>query len=126
MTLATLPAAVEKYATAFESTQSAKRSQSPEWLNSLRDQAWSTFSELGLPTKRRGNELWKYTNLRPLADADFSLGTVGKVSVEQIKSNAPWDDSWDTVVLVYGGFSSHLYNQHGADGQTKSSIAQAI
>ncbi|MCH8897645.1 MAG: Fe-S cluster assembly protein SufD, partial [Chloroflexi bacterium] len=43
----------------------------PAWLGQLREQAWSRFGQLGLPTLRRGNEKWKYTDVRPVANTTF-------------------------------------------------------
>ena len=90
-TLTAPPASVEKYASAFESLDD---SGFPQWLITTRLQAWTNFSDLGIPIKRRGNELWKYTNLRPLADAEFEYGTIGLVSLDEIRSNGPGDDAW--------------------------------
>ena len=125
MTLASQPAAVEKYSAAYES-HSADTASSPEWLKSLRQQAWLTFSELGIPTARRGNELWKYTNLQPLAAIDFEYGIAGTASLEQIKNSAPWDDAWNTVVVVDGNFHAELSNIHGTSGLTAGSLAEAV
>ena len=46
----------------------------PDWLRELRAAAWERFDTLGFPTARRGNERWKYTNVRPIAQAEFGLG----------------------------------------------------
>jgi Fe-S cluster assembly protein SufD len=125
MTLATLPAAVDKYSEAYASFADAN-SGSPEWLSTVRKQAWATFSELGIPVKRRGNELWKYTDLRPLAAVDFEYGTVGSVTLDEIKTAGPWDDAWDTVVVVDGKFNSELSNLHGTAGLSTERLAEAI
>ena len=125
MTLATPPAAVDKFSTEYESFV-VENSSSPDWLKAVRQQAWSTFSELGLPTKRRGTELWKYTNLQPLADADFAYGVTGSVSLDQMKVVGPWDDAFDTVVVVDGEFSVELSNLHGSTGLDAGSLAEAI
>jgi Fe-S cluster assembly protein SufD len=125
MTLATQPAAVEKFSAAYESFV-AENGSSPEWLKSLRQQAWTTFSELGLPTKRRGNELWKYTNLQPLAAGDFTFGLAGTTSLDEIKNAGPWDDAWDSIVVVDGKFSAELSNFHGTDGLIAGSLVEAI
>lgn len=125
MMLATPPAAVEKYSAAYESFV-AGSSSSPKWLKALRKQAWSTFSELGLPTKRRGNELWKYTNLQPLAAAEFEYGLTGLVTLDQIKAVGPWDDVWNTVVVIDGKFSKQLSILHGTAGLNAGSLAEAI
>ena len=123
MILAAPPTSVEKYAAAFESLSD---SGTPGWLIATRLQAWANFSELGIPTARRGNELWKYTNLRPLADAGFEYGQIGPVSLDQIKSAGPWDDAWDTVVVVDGNFSAQLSSLNGTPGLTAGSLGEAI
>jgi Fe-S cluster assembly protein SufD len=125
MTLATSPAAVDKFSAAYESLV-AESASSPQWLKDVRQQAWNTFAELGLPTKRRGNELWKYTNLQPLAAADFEYSVGGSVTEDQIKAAAPWDDSWNTVVVVDGKFNAELSNLNGSAGLIAGSLAEAI
>ena len=125
MMLATPPVAVEKFSGAYESLV-AGSSDVPEWLKAVRQQGWVTFSELGLPTKRRGNELWKYTNLQPLAAADFAYSIGGSVTVDQIKAAGPWDDVWNTVVVVDGKFSAELSNLHDTAGLDAGSLAEAI
>jgi Fe-S cluster assembly protein SufD len=125
MTLATLPAAVDKYSVAYEAG-AGTREGSPAWLSSARRRAWQTFSELGIPVKRRGNELWKYTDLRPLAEVAFEYGALGPVTPDEIKATAPWDDAWDTVVVVDGKYSKDLSNLHGTSGLTAGSLDEAI
>ena len=51
---------------------------SPPWLNDLRAAAWEKFDASGFPTARRGNEPWKYTNVRPIAQGRFSAGDIGR------------------------------------------------
>ncbi len=46
----------------------------PAWLRDVRRDALAEFQRAGFPTERRGNEAWKYTNPRPIADGAFSLG----------------------------------------------------
>ena len=48
---------------------------SPAWLNDLRAAAWDSFDSKGFPTARRGNEPWKYTNVRPIAQGQFASPT---------------------------------------------------
>ena len=107
MTLATSPAAVEKFSSAYENVDQAK---SPGWLSDTRQKAWSIFSELGIPVKRRGNELWKYTNLAPVADSNFEYDVSGSVSIDQVRSTSPWDDTWNIAVVVDGRFNADLSN----------------
>tara|TARA_Y100001934_G_scaffold274465_1_gene366811 strand:+ start:11262 stop:12614 length:1353 start_codon:yes stop_codon:yes gene_type:complete len=125
MTLVTSPDAVDKFSSAYEKF-TVEKATSPNWVKKLREQAWSTFSEIGIPTKRRGNELWKYTNLQPLTALDFDAGHSGSVTTARIKNSAPWDDDWHTLVVVDGKFSSELSRINDIDGLQLISLNEAI
>ncbi len=123
MTLATSPAAVENFSSAYENADHAK---SPGWLSGTRQDAWSIFSELGIPVKRRGNELWKYTNLAPVAEYDFEYDVSGSVSIEQIRLTSPWDDTWNIAVVVDGKFNADLSALHEDAGLRVESLSDAF
>ena len=92
------------------------------WTQELRDTAWSTFQRLGFPIARRGNERWKYTSVRPLAAAQFSIPSEldpdSGADIQDVKCLAPWQDDWTNLVFVDGLFSSALSTEgpvnHGA------------
>ena len=48
-------------------------SGAPQWLADLRRGAFAAFESAGFPTARRGNEPWKYTNVRPIAESVFEV-----------------------------------------------------
>ena len=73
----TQTAQTEQYLAAFEAVEREDRARSPEWLRDLRREAMAAFERLGFPTARRGNEEWKYTDVRPIARASFALPDVG-------------------------------------------------
>ena len=99
----------------------------PAWLNTLRQRGFDNFSRLGFPTARKGNEAWKYTNVAPVARAEFSLPSKSDVSEgEELRSAAPWVDDWNTLVFVNGQFNSDLSHVHELDGVTVSSLARAM
>jgi Fe-S cluster assembly protein SufD len=50
----------------------AENSSEPEWLRSLRAEAFRFFTENGFPTPR--NEEWKYTNVAGISDFEFEIG----------------------------------------------------
>ena len=85
---------------------------SPAWLNDLRAAAWERFDSSGFPTARRGNEPWKYTNVRPIAQGQFStaglrrdgpvdllIGADGRPNVGDFLNN-----SW--TKLVFPGWAT--------------------
>ena len=68
----TQTAHTEQYLAAFEAVERDDRGRSPEWLRELRREAMAAFDRTGFPTARRGNEEWKYTDVRPIARASFA------------------------------------------------------
>ena len=99
------------YAAGFTALQDAVSSNgAAAWLAPARERAWARFSELGFPTARRGNERWKYTNLAPLAQVGFNLAEPPATlpALDQVRSIAPWDDAWTTLVFIDGTFSKKL------------------
>ena len=108
------PTRYERYADGFYALgQSSDHPQAP-WVRELRDRAWARFNELGFPTARRGNEKWKYTNVRPVASAqlDVPLDPYPKQDAEAraLRLLAPRQDSWVNMVFVDGKYSEPLSN----------------
>jgi Fe-S cluster assembly protein SufD len=61
------------YLSTFAAFEQNGASSSPEWLKAIRKQAIANFERDGFPTARRGNEQWKYTDVRALAAQPFTL-----------------------------------------------------
>ena len=77
--------------------------ESPDWLREARRQALERFLALGFPTATRGNERWKYTNVTPIARAEFTYPEVPhSMPEETLRSAAFWAADWDTLVFVDG------------------------
>lgn len=118
-----------KYAAHFQARESRKEASASAWLSQLRNQAWSQFAELGLPTARRGNEKWKYTDIRPIASAAFEypldLDPDAGTNSAELKGVAPWQDDWVSLVFVDGCYSSSL-STAAANGVSMGSLADAI
>lgn len=106
MTLAT--ARGEKYAADYKALTETR--PAPGWMSELRQRGWDHFDSIGFPTARRGNELWKYTNLAPLDRGEFRLrlDEPGSVGLDEIQQNAPWSAEWTSLVFVDGRYSETL------------------
>ena len=105
----------ERYLADFEAASLS--GGGPEWLGGLRQQAIESFGRVGFPTQTRGNERWKYTNVGPLARATFSYSLdfdSESMSPDRMKSLAPWDDEWTTLVFVDGRYAPGLSRGEGA------------
>ena len=84
--------------------------EQPEWLQDLRRKAFEHFQETGFPSARRGNEPWKYTNVAPVAEAEFALASPPEhePAVEELEAAAPWCTVWHELVFVNGHHSVAL------------------
>ena len=101
----------------------------PEWLRDVRAAAWERFLAVGLPTARRGNEPYKYTNVAPIAQAELALAMngSGEIGAKELGEIAPLQDGCARLVFVDGRYSTALSSMpSGADGVRVSSLADAI
>jgi Fe-S cluster assembly protein SufD len=98
----------ERYNTDFAAL-SDERKHEPSWLRDLRRKGIDAFTELGFPTARRGNEAWKYTDIRPIAAATFEHPKVaGDLSATQLETLLPFDGTLSRIVFVDGFFVEGL------------------
>ena len=120
-TATTSPADTYPHYTAAYAAQSIR---GPASLRDLRSSGWDAFQRLGLPTARRGNEPWKYTNAAPIAREAFAHPQPlsvddGAVTLADVQSAAPWQADWRTLVLVDGVFAPDLSSGVCAPEPTK-------
>ncbi len=83
-------------------------------LNELRVTGWREFERIGFPVHRRGNELWKYTDLRALDRLEFRLGAPAAIERDQLKDRVPLPETWHNVVFVDGHLAPSLSDPHDA------------
>lgn len=124
-TLQTKSSEVDAYQEAFR-----KLSSKNGVFADLREAGITRFAEVGMPTARKGNERWKYTNVAPIARAEFayageSLAVDSSVTRETIQAVAPWSDDWHTLVFVNGRLANDLSSINNIDGLEVSSLADA-
>ena len=115
------------YAAAYQSLTAG----APQSMLDLRHRGWNAFVGLGLPTARRGNEPWKYTNVAPIAREPFgyaqtSGGVDGDISLADVKSVAPWNVDWRTLVFVDGAFAPGLSADTGSGGPAGSAAPAGL
>ena len=124
------PTRYERYADGFHALGQSAGHPQDTWVRDLRDHAWDRFNELGFPTARRGNERWKYTNVRPVAsaqlDVPLDLDPEHGMATEDFRLIAPWQDSWVNMVFVDGQFSSSLSNPAGLDGSAVGASIRSV
>ena len=69
---------LKQYIQAQASCEDGSFSEDPTWARDLRQSAMMNLKQIGLPTQRRGNEEWKYTDVRPIAKTEF-LPHIGNI-----------------------------------------------
>ena len=125
---------LETYLTDFTDAareyQAARAGRDPEWIAAIRAEAIESFQELGLPITRRGNEEWKYTDIRPLVRQGFSAPTFSEDDASaalDLESLNVGDSEWRRVVVVDGRYSAELSALDGLpDGVVIGSLAEGV
>ena len=100
-------------------------------IQQLRERGWEAFNRLGLPTARRGNEPWKYTNAGPIARVSFAHGDLasgGEAEPTQAdaRAAAPWQSDWRNLVVVDGAFAPSLSTVNGDSPGIAAGLADAL
>ena len=101
----------DRYLSDFQEFDRDRGSLQPRWVREIREQAFARFSELGLPTARRGNEKWKYTSVAPIANATLEYPfdpDAAPVKGASLRRLAPWSNGWVSLVFVDGHYSEAL------------------
>ena len=121
------------FADAARDYHAARAGRDPEWIAEIRAEALDSFRELGLPITRRGNEEYKYTDIRPLVRQGFSplqiidrdsAVTAPDLDLDQLRTGS---SEWHRVVIVDGRYAPELSSTDGLpDGIAVGSLAEAV
>ena len=98
--------APEKYLEIFDQLKT-RTGQEPVWLQSLRQEAFARFAEIGFPNTH--DEDWRFTNVAPVANTPFELASLEAVSREQLDLFGISQFAC-RLVFVNGLFSQELSN----------------
>ena len=124
------PTKLDNYLSDFQALRQSRASDQPVWLKDLGEQAWSSFSQLGFPTARRGNEKWKYTNVAPIAKTPFVYSHDSDPDVKfqagDLQRLAPWEKDWINLVFLDGRYSRALSSAPDTGEVQISSLAHAV
>ena len=102
---------IDHYRKAYDSSISKSPESQPSWLSDIREQAINTFGNLGLPIERRGNEEWKYTDVRPISRIDFEMASQSGQKDKNILADSPFGESdWPSIVFLDGIYNPNLSN----------------
>lgn len=74
---------IDHYLTRFDSLKTNRESLEPAWLSQIRKESLALFAQNGFPTTE--NELWRFTNISPLANIPF--GEPHSIEENRIREN---------------------------------------
>jgi Fe-S cluster assembly protein SufD len=123
------PTKYERYLADYRELEANGAADGPQWLRRIREHARDRFSELGLPTARKGNEKWKYTNVNPIANAEFARpeeAPPAGLSISDLQKTTPWRKEWTNLVFVDGHYSDELSTRPSSNGVRVERMADAI
>lgn len=104
-----------------------RRENEPGWLRDLREVAFERFQRDGFPVARKGNEAWKYTDIRPVANASFQYpATPGEVDAATLDTRLPFDKDIIRVAVVDGHFAPLLSRGLDQAGIVIQSLSDVI
>ncbi len=125
------PASVAETYPHYAAAYTAQRAGNSPVIQELRQRGWEAFNRLGLPTARRGNEPWKYTNAGPIARenfayADLASNRVTEPTQAEVQAVAPWQPDWRTLVIVDGAFAPGLTDGNADGAGIATGLADAL
>ncbi|MDA1096839.1 MAG: hypothetical protein O3B84_06240, partial [Chloroflexi bacterium] len=132
MTLLVKKEETRPYTEAQGSLEAGAFARDPSWVRDLRRSATERFELLGFPTARRGNEAWKYTDVRPMvrkafrtpldvtpAGGSFNLGDIERFTFGEV--------GWHRLVFVDGAYRRDLSSVDSVPGGvTVASLVEAM
>ena len=115
----------------YAAAYAAQRASEVPVIQEMRERGWEAFNRIGLPTARRGNEPWKYTNAGPIAGESFShAGLIPHVDAtlteSKIRSVAPWHPDWRILVVLDGAFAPGLSTENTGDEGIATGLVDGI
>ena len=113
------------YLESFEQFEKRAAGDAQPWLRTLRQEAFSRFSQLGYPTTH--DEDWRFTSVTPISGTSFQLLRNGSSSVSPAMLE-PFliPDVSGRLVFVNGHFAPALSEIPQIAGVTVSGLAQAL
>jgi Fe-S cluster assembly protein SufD len=116
----------DRYRAAFGALEREGALPGPAWLGSLRRAAIARVAETGFPTTR--DEDWRYTNLAPLAAAEFPLARARHSGDATLAVPAPLGAGvWARLVFVDGRYAAKHSTLPALPGRMRvTSLAEAM
>jgi Fe-S cluster assembly protein SufD len=119
--------ATDRYARDFEALRD-QREEEPLWLRDLRREGFDYFQRMGWPIDDKRDEMWKYTDVRPVARTEFlNPATPGASLTEATVSGlVPFDVGMSRLVFIDGHYMPEASRIVDADSAAILRLADAV
>lgn len=81
-------------------------------MKDFKTQAWNHFCEIGMPTARKGNEKWKYTNVGPILNSPYRIPATGNKFINSIEELGFKASKRIKLVFVNGQLDEQLSSKY--------------
>jgi Fe-S cluster assembly protein SufD len=119
--------AIEQYTKDFDALR-AQRDDEPLWLRDIRREGFDHFQRMGWPIDDKRDEMWKYTDVKPVARTEFRLPDSPGVRLSEAKIAAmlPFDEGMSRLVFIDGYYAPEASQIIDADNASVMLIAEAV
>ena len=119
--------ATDRYVEQFDTLRETRK-QEPDWLRELRREGFDYFQRMGWPIDDKRDEMWKYTDVRPVARTEFRLPNAPAVmpSSAEIAAIFPFDEGMSRLVFIDGYYSPDASRIVDADDGSILRITEAV
>jgi Fe-S cluster assembly protein SufD len=119
--------ATDRYVRDFDALR-AEREDEPIWLRDLRREGFDHFQRMGWPIDEKRDEIWKYTDVKPVARTEFRNpdGPGTQLSEADVAAMLPFDKGMSRLVFVDGYYSPEASRIVDADNASILRLEEAV
>ena len=105
-----------------------QRDEAPPWLRDLRREGFDYFQRMGWPIDEKRDEMWKYTDARPIARTEFRYPLEPGTSLSEgdVSALLPFDEGMSRLVFVDGYYAPEISRILDADNSSVLRLEEAV
>lgn len=106
----------------FQTFDNGRVKSQPAWIRNHRKSAFAEFLATGFPTARKGNELWKYTNVSNIASKEFKLANTFTSEIQDTKNYDLPCPRVHQMVFVDGKYAALLSTEPASEAVLETDV----
>jgi Fe-S cluster assembly protein SufD len=119
--------AIDSYVQEFDALR-PEREDEPIWLRDLRREGFDYFQRMGWPIDEKRDEMWKYTDVKPVARTEFRIPNEAGATLSDADIGAliPFDERMSRLVFIDGHYTPEISRIVEADSASILRLAEAV